>query len=50
VEKFQTFQFYLGTYLSNFKCSVDELWDEKDVDKNGVLDKTEALTFLQTLQ
>ena len=25
---------------------MDELWDEKDYDKNGYLDKAEALVFL----
>ena len=43
----------LSTYLKNYKAtfskSIDHMWEEHDVDRNGYLDREEAKKFLQEL-
>jgi hypothetical protein len=38
---------YLGQYATdNITGDIDELWDNSDADKNGMLDKEECKVFL----
>jgi len=39
----------LGDYTKHIKGDVDELWEQKDADKNGYLDREEAKKFLNAL-
>ena len=36
-------------YKDNFDIDVDEQWELKDYDKNGYLDREEALDFIKVL-
>ena len=40
---------YLKKYDATFSKSIDQMWEEHDIDKNGYLDKDEAKTFLDEL-
>ena len=40
---------YLKKYDAKFTKSIDLMWEEHDVDKNGFLDRSEARTFLDEL-
>lgn len=40
------FSQYLANYSLKINKDLDQFWDEKDYDKNGYLDKSEALVFV----
>ena len=40
------FSEYLKNYSLKINKDLDQMWDEKDYDKNGYLDKSEALVFV----
>lgn len=37
-------------YIKRFKGNLDEIWERMDVDKNMMLDKSEARCFVEELQ
>merc|ERR1712098_500291 len=37
---------FLGDYCHFFNRNIDDIWDQFDVDKNGMLDKNECKAFM----